>query len=75
MNCARLNHSLIVANGKLYAIGGWVKIFSKCITFMFYSEFYSDSTYDIDDFEYVEEYNPNVNKWKVIGEIDFEKLQ
>ena len=26
MNYARYDHSLVVANGKLYAIGGWVKI-------------------------------------------------
>ena len=27
MNYARLDHSLIFANGKLYAIGGWAEIF------------------------------------------------
>ena len=26
MYCARYDHSLIVANGKLYAIGGWAEI-------------------------------------------------
>ena len=26
MNYARVDHSLIVANGKLYAIGGWAEI-------------------------------------------------
>ena len=26
MNYARYDHSLIVANGKLYAIGGWAEI-------------------------------------------------
>ena len=26
MNYARSDHSLIAANGKLYAIGGWVEI-------------------------------------------------
>ena len=27
INYARNNHSIVVANGKLYAIGGWVNMF------------------------------------------------
>ena len=75
MNYARGAHSLIVANGKLYAIGGWVKICTKFIEFMLYSVFYNKATHLTYDVKYIEEYDPNVDKWTVVSEIDFEKLQ
>ena len=75
MNYARYNHSLVVANEKMYAIGGWIKICIKFITFIFYNRFYNISTHLTDDVKYIEEYDPNVNEWKFVGEIDLEKLQ
>ena len=75
MNYARKHHSLIVANGKLYTIGGWVKICPKCIAFMFYSLFYNKSTRNEDNVRHIEAYDPNVDKWTVVGKIDLRKLR
>ena len=75
MNYARYYHSLVVANGKLYAIGGWVKIDTKFIAFMFYNRLYNKPTRRRGDFRYIEEYDPNANKWTVVGEIDLKKLK
>ncbi|PAV74148.1 hypothetical protein WR25_16488 [Diploscapter pachys] len=56
MNYARNRHSLVVANGKLYAIGGFPK----------------DSWKNCDP---IEEYDPQTNEWRKVGELKSETVQ
>ena len=70
MNYARHHHSLIVANGKLYAIGGWAEIwhiFKQNICWprfqkLGFNEFCNST----------EEYDPQANEWREIGKVDIE---
>ncbi|PAV78293.1 hypothetical protein WR25_06735 [Diploscapter pachys] len=55
MNYTRYGHSLIIANGKLYAIGGKfqdISMISFCNS--------------------IEEYDPQMNKWREIGKINLQ---
>ena len=67
MNYPRWLHSLLSANGKLYAIGGYVFIEHLTLTdnLIFYS--YSDSSQK-EKVPFIEEYDLNQNKWTVISQ-------
>ena len=70
MNYAREQHSLIVANGKLYAIGGWAEILHIFIPNICRFRFQKDC---IESFcNLIEEYDPQTNKWREVGKLKFE---
>ena len=64
MNYVRENHSLIVANGKLYAIGGWVKILYTLILNVCWIRY--QKTRDEAFCNSIEEYNPQTDEWRIV---------
>ena len=76
MNYGRWEHSLIVANEKLYAIGGWAEILNILIRNVFLFRFQnaenrSDGLYwPINFCNAIEEYDPQTDKWKIVREVN-----
>ena len=69
MNCARSHHSLVAANGKLYAIGGvWVKYAENGFKISNYRS-YDRNKGSMSYSKAIDEYDPAINEWKVVGEI------
>ena len=71
MNYERYGHSLVVANRKLYAIGGeWAEIlhiFIRNICQFRYQEFLYGNVCNS-----IEEYDPQTNKWREVGKINLQ---
>ena len=68
MNYERYNHSLIVADGKLYAIGGWTEILHIFI-WNICSLRYNEHRYGQFFCNSIEEYDPKTNNWQ-LGEFN-----
>ena len=66
MNYARMTSSLIVANEKLYAIGGWAEILQIFIRNICKFRFHRSSSGMI-FCNSIEEYDPQANKWRKVG--------
>ena len=77
MNYARYRHSLIVAKGKLYAIGGWAGIlhlYTKYLLLRFQNaKKSSDGVYLSMNFcDTIEKYDPQTNKWREVGKVNLQ---
>ena len=67
MNYARYGHSLVAANGKLFAIGGWadiLHIFIRNVCWLRFQELIF-----INFCNSIEEYDPQTNKWREVGKV------
>ena len=67
MNYPRWYHSLLSANGKFYAIGGYVFIEYLILTDNHICCSYSDAS-KIEKVPFIEEYGLNQNKWTVVSQ-------
>ena len=66
MNYPRCKHSLLSANGKLYAIGGYIFIeyLTLVDSYIYFS--HSDSNWK-EKVPFIEEYDPIQNKWRIVS--------
>ena len=70
MNYSRHLHPLIVANGKLYAMGGWAEILYIFIRNICQLRFQGK---DLTNYcNSIEEYDPQTNKWGEVGKLNFD---